>query len=225
MTIADKAGNRQRYDFTEIVRFEIEDDSMYTESDVNKDGQINILDLIIVAQALGTQNTEADVNNDGTVSILDLVAIANEINEDVIAAPIYATQNQIETILSNVSQADDGSRAFRTALHVLQNLLRKMQPDTTALLPNYPNPFNPETWIPYQLAKPAEVRLSIYAADGELVRQLELGNQDAGIYQSRSRAVYWDGKNQIGESVSSGLYFYSLTAGEFSATRRMLIIK
>lgn len=98
-------------------------------------------------------------------------------------------------------------------------------PQTTHLLPNYPNPFNPETWIPYQLAKPAEVSISIYATDGQLVRSLNLGHQSVGIYKSRSRAVYWDGRNGLGESVASGVYFYTLTAGKFNSTRKMLIRK
>ena len=95
----------------------------------------------------------------------------------------------------------------------------------TALLANYPNPFNPETWIPYQLSKPAAVMITIYASNGHVVRQLALGHQPAGVYQSRSRAAYWDGKNALGEPVASGLYFYTLTAGDFSATRKMLIRK
>ncbi|RKU15994.1 hypothetical protein C6501_06055 [Candidatus Poribacteria bacterium] len=95
----------------------------------------------------------------------------------------------------------------------------------TGLLPNYPNPFNPETWIPYQLAKPADVTLTIYALDGTVVRTLSLGHQSVGIYRSKSRAAYWDGKNAQGEPVASGVYFYTLTAGDFSATRKMLIRK
>ena len=98
-------------------------------------------------------------------------------------------------------------------------------PDQTSLLANYPNPFNPETWIPYQLAEPAAVTLRIYAVDGKLVRALDLGHQPVGIYQTRSRAAYWDGRNAVGEPVASGLYFYTLTAGDFSATRKMLIRK
>ena len=98
-------------------------------------------------------------------------------------------------------------------------------PDETALLVNYPNPFNPETWIPYQLAVSAEVALRIYAANGALVRTLDLGHQSAGIYAYRSRAAYWDGKNEVGEPVASGIYFYTLTAGDFTATRKMLIRK
>ena len=100
-----------------------------------------------------------------------------------------------------------------------------VQPPTSALLPNYPNPFNPETWIPYQLAKPADVTLTIYDIKGHVVRTLALGHQRAGIYQNRSRAAYWDGRNAFGEPVASGLYFYTLTAGDFTATRKMLIRK
>ncbi len=98
-------------------------------------------------------------------------------------------------------------------------------PDKDALLANFPNPFNPETWIPYQLAKPAEVSISIYAADGKVVRKLRLGAKSAGTYTSKSRAAHWDGKNQQDEPVASGVYFYTLTAGDFTATRKLLIRK
>ena len=98
-------------------------------------------------------------------------------------------------------------------------------PEVTSLLPNYPNPFNPETWIPYQLAKPADVTLTIYDIQGRVVRALDLGHQRAGMYRSRSRAAYWDGRNAQGEPVASGLYFYTFTAGDFTATRKMLIRK
>ena len=94
-----------------------------------------------------------------------------------------------------------------------------------ALLANFPNPFNPETWIPYQLAKPTEVTITIYNINGHGVRTLELGHQPAGIYQTRSRAAYWDGRNAFGEPVASGVYFYTITAGDFTATRKMLIRK
>ena len=100
-----------------------------------------------------------------------------------------------------------------------------LTPKETLLLPNYPNPFNPETWIPYQLAKSADVTVSIYAADGKLVRRLAFGYQPAGVYRIRSRAAYWDGKNAVGESVASGVYFYTFSAGDFTATRKMLVVK
>ena len=95
----------------------------------------------------------------------------------------------------------------------------------TALLTNYPNPFNPETWIPYRLSEPAEVSVSIYSVDGKLVRTLELGQVPAGVYSDKERAAYWDGRNAAGEPVASGVYFYTLRAGDFSATRKMVIRK
>ena len=98
-------------------------------------------------------------------------------------------------------------------------------PVETALFPNYPNPFNPETWIPYQLTEATDVKLTIYDVRGREVRQLALGHRLAGFYRSRGRAAYWDGRNAFGEKVASGLYFYTLTAGEFTATGKMLIQK
>ena len=98
-------------------------------------------------------------------------------------------------------------------------------PATTALLTNFPNPFNPETWIPYQLAKPAEVTLTLYDIRGVVVRELKLGHQPAGIYHNRSRAIHWDGRNAFGEKVATGVYFYTLKAGDFTATRKLLIRK
>lgn len=95
----------------------------------------------------------------------------------------------------------------------------------TSVLPNYPNPFNPETWIPYQLVKSSDVSVSIYSADGKLVRTLALGHKPAGIYYDKSRAIYWNGKNSQGEPVASGIYFYTLKAGDFTATRKMLMLK
>ena len=99
------------------------------------------------------------------------------------------------------------------------------EPEQSLLLQNYPNPFNPETWIPYQLAEDTSVSVSIYDTTGQLVRTLALGFQAAGFYNSQGRAAYWDGRNSVGEPVASGLYFYTLTAGDFTATRKMLIRK
>ena len=95
----------------------------------------------------------------------------------------------------------------------------------TALFQNFPNPFNPETWLPYQLAADAPVNLRIYNIRGQLVRKLDIGVQKAGSYRAQESAAYWDGSNQLGESVSSGVYFYTMQAGAFQATRRMLILK
>ncbi len=201
--------------------------------DVNRDGVVSILDLILVAQQLGKKvapNSPVDVNRDGVVSILDLIGIAQGIgNTTAPAAPAPSSLGvNPETIAAWIAQAqvaDDGSLAFKQGIANLQNLLAALIPEETALLANYPNPFNPETWIPYQLAESAEVTLTIYDMNGEVVRRLAVGHRGAGIYQSQNRAVYWDGRNQLGESVASGLYFYTLTAGTFTETRRMLILK
>ena len=202
-----------------------------TTGDVNRDGVISILDLILVAQQLGKRvpaGSPVDVNGDGVVSILDLIRVAQGIAGSP-AAPAAGTGSvdaaMIEAWIAQARLEDDGSLAFKQGIENLQNLLASLIPEETALLRNYPNPFNPETWIPYQLAESAEVTLTIYDINGQLVRRLAVGHQAAGMYQSRSRAVYWDGRNQLGESVASGLYFYTLTAGEFSATRKMLILK
>ena len=98
-------------------------------------------------------------------------------------------------------------------------------PEHSALLQNFPNPFNPDTWIPYQLKEGSEVTIRIYSVSGELVRTLELGNKAAGLYVSRDRATRWDGRNKFGALVASGLYFYSIRAGDFSAVRKLIILK
>ncbi len=226
MNIMDKAQNYLRADFAEIVRFKVDDDTVYAKSDVNEDGVTNILDLVFIA-AFDASNDKADVNNDGTINILDLIVVASQFGEEDIAAPgVYsATADQIQSWLTQAMQADDGSHTFRRGIYVLQNLLLTILPDTTTLLPNYPNPFNPETWIPYNLAKPADVSLTIYAVNGAVVRTFALGYQDAGMYQSRSRAAYWDGTNDVGERVGSGVYYYQLQVGKMSYLRKMVILK
>ena len=202
-----------------------------TTGDVNRDGVVSILDLILVAQQLGKRvsaGSAVDVNGDGVVSILDLILVSQGIAGSP-AAPVARTDSvDAATIQAWIAQAqleDDGSLAFKQGIENLLNLLTSLIPEETALFANYPNPFNPETWIPYQLAGSAAVTLTIYDLNGKMIRRLRVGHQAAGMYRSRSRAVYWDGRNQLGESVASGVYFYTLTAGEFTATRRMLILK
>ena len=201
--------------------------------DVNRDGVVSILDLILIAQQLGRRvaaGSPVDLNGDGVVSILDLILTARSLgNTTASAAPSVGTESldaaTIEAWIAQARLEDDGSLAFKEGIEVLENLLASSIPKETALLANYPNPFNPETWIPYQLAESAEITLTIYDMNGQLVRRLALGHQAAGMYRSRSRAAYWDGRNQLGESVASGLYFYTLTGDDFTATRRMLILK
>ena len=200
--------------------------------DVNGDEVVNIEDLKFVAAHFGkVGQNKADVNVDNVVDIRDLLLVAGGINSDA-AAPSIAqltftdlTVQEIQTWLSQTFQLDLNDANYQRGIAVLQQLLVALTPKETALLPNYPNPFNPETWIPYQLAEPADVSISIYAIDGKLVRTLNLGHQSTGIYQDKSRAAYWDGRNTIGEPVASGVYFYTFKAGEFTATRKMLIRK
>jgi flagellar hook assembly protein FlgD len=95
----------------------------------------------------------------------------------------------------------------------------------SVLLPNYPNPFNPETWIPYRLSQDEKVSIEIYSLSGQRVRTLTLGEKAAGNYVSRHKAAYWDGNNDTGEAVASGVYFYVIRAGEFEAARRMAVLR
>ncbi len=206
--------------------------------DVNADGQVSILDLILIAQNFGeaaSPNSRTDVNRDGVVSILDLILVAQHMGESTGAASpsMLVTDNIIENLDPVVIQAwieraqleDDGSVAFREGVAYLQSLLALLLPEETTLLPNYPNPFNPETWIPYQLATDTDVEIRIYDTRGSLVRSLALGHQREGYYTSKSRAVYWDGRNDVGERVASGVYFYQLQAEGLSYLRKMVILK
>ena len=201
--------------------------------DVNEDGVTNLADLALVSQAMGKpiENPRTDVNGDGVVDGEDFALVAGHLNEGAAAAPSNValtaglTLETVEWALNILHAENTGSPAFRRGIAKFEQLLALLVPDKTLLLANYPNPFNPETWMPYQLAKSADVTVSIYAADGKLVRELDFGHQPAGVYRIRSRAAYWDGKNAVGESVASGVYFYTFTAGDFTATRKMLIRK
>ncbi len=202
-------------------------------ADVNSDGVVDLADLAIVAQAMGkpVENPRADVNADGVVDGEDFALVAANLGEGEAAAPSQAalparfTRERVEWALNLLHAENTGSPAFRRGIAKLEGFLELLMPDKTLLLANYPNPFNPETWIPYQLANPAEVTVTIYAANGAVVRKLDLGHQRAGSYASQSRAAYWDGRNEVGESVASGVYFYTLSAGDFAATRKMVIQK
>jgi hypothetical protein len=196
--------------------------------DVNRDGVVNILDLIRVAQQLGKRvyaDSPEDINGDGIVNIFDLTLVAQGIAGAAAPPAQGIDSTTIQMWISEARLANDSSLLFRQGIANLETLLATLIPKETALLANYPNPFNPETWIPYQLSVPSEVTLTIYDMNGGVVRRLEMGHQPAGMYWSRNSALYWDGRNQRGESVASGLYFYALRAGDFTATRKMLVGK
>ena len=203
-----------------------------TVGDINRDGVVDILDLTIVGARFGQRgHNSADINGDGFVDIVDLVLVAGAFGGEG-AAP--SAQPQALELLSAADVQSWLSQAQRLALTdpvylrgitVLEQLHAALIPQENALLPNYPNPFNPETWIPYRLAEDAFVTLTIYDGSGQVVRTLDIGHQAAASYESRAKAIYWDGRNEFGEQVASGIYFYTLTTGNYSATRRMLISK
>ena len=209
--------------------------NLFSASDVNEDEQINVADLVLVSNAIGQSNlanVRLDVNGDGFVTIADLIQVAQYLGQSTyssapaqVVVPAGLTHETVQDWIDSARLEDDGSLVFRQGIAKLEYLLTLIIPEKTALLANYPNPFNPETWIPYHLSEPAEVALTIYSIDGKVVRHLDLGHQPAGFYQSRSRAVHWDGRNNVGERVASGIYFYTFKAGDFSTTRKMLIRK
>ncbi len=224
--LVDPDGNRTfaRVQDAQVVR------SVVT-GDANRDGVVNIQDLVLVASLFGRQNEYADVNGDGIVDIADLVLVASAIGGGAGAPAISGravgtlSAADVRHWLTQAEQFSLTDAKYQPGMRYLQQLLAALTPTETVLLANYPNPFNPETWIPYRLANPAKVTVSIHAADGKWVRTLALGQQPAGIFEGRHRAAYWDGKNAVGEPVASGVYFYTLTTGDFAATRKMLIRK
>ena len=200
--------------------------------DVNGDGKVDNVDASLVASGLDTGNAKYDVNSDGTVNFLDLLLVFENRDEDAAAAPaivgmkLNAVQiDRIEEQIDLLIATNDRSPAALRTLVYLQQLLATARPEKTQLFANYPNPFNPETWIPYELATDTHVRLTIYNTQGVVIRTLEFGHQSAGYYTDRDRAAYWDGRNALGEQVASGLYFYQLETDEMSSMRKMVILK
>ena len=211
-------------------------------ADINSDGVVNVLDLVVIASELGKAGTNlaADVNGDGVVNILDLILVAGMF-EDAAAAP--SAQPQVpETLtaveihgwLTDARALEIRDPTMKRGFSVLEQLLIALTPKETELLANYPNPFNPETWIPYRLAEDAFVTLAIYDPSGRVVRTFDVGHRIASVYENRSKAIHWDGKNNLGEQVASGIYFYQLRvensrseteAGDYAATRKMVILK
>ena len=140
---------------------------------------------------------------------------------DILMVEVRDTSGELIRTLHHEINAEDIRRAFTELILTREDL----KPEQTALLPNYPNPFNPETWLPYQLANDTHSAIRIYSQEGELVRSLDLGFQQAGYYVGKSRAAYWNGRNSSGELLASGVYFYQLFTPESTATRKMVILK
>jgi outer membrane protein assembly factor BamB len=267
--------------------------------DVNGDGVVDILDLVLVGKNYGSSGPEGDVNGDGKVDILDLVLVGKHYGEKVgMGAPRMREEKRLgigggavsgevvsgwavgervtleRQMWAVVSRYDRGQpsavhstfqrieggvptgdiairigdvgvafvglgRPFdRLPLHALSDdaigvtvdgrmvriALREV-PKVTELLPNYPNPFNPETWMPFRLARDGEVVIRIYDVRGRLVRDLDLGMLEAGVYEGKGRAAYWDGRNEMGEEVSSGIYVIEFSVGRYRAFRKMCLVR
>ena len=205
----------------------------YQAEDVDADGDVDINDLVAVVENFGlVPPGRYNVDGDNDVDADDIRAVFNAVSAaEAEAAPALAqtrithTAKTLHHYVQQTKQAGVDANVHR-GLAVLEELIEPfLLPDETSLLRNYPNPFNPETWFPYQLSSAADVTFAIYSVNGTLVRTLSLGHQAAGVYRSKSRAAYWDGRNAFGEPVASGIYFYTLTAGTFTATGKMLIRK
>ena len=202
--------------------------------DINGDGSVDSTDVDALLLVVLAELTDAkyDVNGDGAVDAKDIRAVNANLDAGAAGAPtllgkqfsaleVSRLQEQIELLIAT----DDRSPAAIKTLIYLQQLIALARPEKTQLLTNYPNPFNPETWIPYELATDTDVKITIYSSTGVVVRTLQFGYQSAGYYTDRERAAYWDGKNAQGEQVASGVYFYQLETDDMSSLRKMVILK
>ena len=164
-----------------------------------------------------------------------MVTVAGNFGKsDVAAAPTvlareltFTTQQKlsVQSAIVELKDMPMRSEAEELVLSLLIAILPERLPEQTQLLPNYPNPFNPETWIPFELNQDSDVSLAIYDMAGRLVRRLDIGFQKAGTYLQRDRAICWDGRTQSGEQVASGTYFYTLKTEGYVSTQKMIILK
>ena len=207
----------------------------FMQWDINNDGIIDIQDLLIISDGFGKtpiDNPKIDVNNDGSVDIIDLLIVAAHIGESAIASGPTIQSVDAADILSVINkwlvdarQVDQSNNTLRKGIEVLEAFTNTVIPFKTDLFPNYPNPFNPETWIPYDLAHDSNVNFTIYNLKGEIIWELDLGFKNAGSYKTKEQAAYWDGRNSHGDLVASGVYFYSLQTQHKNVTRKMVIMK
>ncbi len=222
--------------------------------DVNQDSDVDEADLYLITATMtgespdvngdglvnGEDREAADANRDGLVDTDDLLFVFEKQDRPVrLAPPLLSVQDtdlnwqlleridagQLRVQLAILSAKSDGSLKYQQTIAFLQAILITIQPNQTLLLANYPNPFNPETWIPYQLARGSNVWIAIYDTKGAVVRRLALGYRSEGYYRIPSRAAYWDGRNNVGERVASGIYFYQLETDDVSLLRKMVILK
>jgi len=211
--------------------------------DVDGDGEITALDASKILQHIvglislsDSQLEAADVTGNGSVTALDAALVLQHTVglitqfpvEKTPTAPILNDKAERQLLKAAISKLENTHLNYeqRRVFGQLKHLVEETSKSTrTTLLQNYPNPFNPETWIPFKLASDADVTITIYNIRSELIRTLNIGRKQAGTYVDKGRAGYWNGRNEFGERVASGVYFYMLQAGYFSAMRRMLIVK
>ena len=199
---------------------------------IDLDGTVDIVDLLLVARAFGAAGDSGreDVNRDGVVDILDLIVVAQHFGDTVVAAsparsPLAAHSHDLRAWLQMARDADDGSVGFARGMRVLRQLAQSAEEQAVGLLPNYPNPFNPETWIPFSLPEDSVVTIRIYSGTGAAVRTFDLGYVPRGDHRLRGDAVRWDGRNDLGEPVASGAYTIELDAGGVRERRRVTLAR
>jgi hypothetical protein len=219
--------------------------------DVVPDSVIDVLDMIAVGQHLANPQLAAlltvegdtglipdaheynpDVDRNGIVDVDDLILVSNHFGEayqdsDTARQPNLRVEARraYDLISAGPPNSPDISKLKAHLMHLLAMDRSTSLPALSRLLPNYPNPFNPDTWMPYHLAQAGHVTIRIYNISGQLARTLNLGHKEAGFYTSKSNAAHWDGKNDSGEELASGLYFYTMRAGDFAAIRKMLLVE
>jgi hypothetical protein len=210
----------------------------YPSWDVNKDGIVNVIDMVLVGQYLGgsiiaPQYPNPDVNGDSIVDTRDIVLVGKHFGEvyssSAPSQDLWSIDPQYLPILAEIYAIMEAEPSADPNFIATKSLIFRLMASAgiirTEVFQNYPNPFNPETWIPYQLAEDSEVTVRIYNSAGRLIRTLDLGHRAVGSYITRDAAAYWDGKTDTGEYVSSGVFFYTIQAGEFTATKKMAVEK
>jgi hypothetical protein len=206
--------------------------------DLDKSGRIDVTDLVLIGNYLGkSANTinkqELDINNDGKIDIQDVVMIGKRFgtiySPNAPSDDIWNIDEKYLLVLVKIYNYMNYNSSdvpeFIDVKELIRKLISSIKVTQTKVYNNFPNPFNPGTWIPYQLAKDSDVIIRIYDIKGRLVKTMELGYRKAGAYLARDVSAYWDGRNEAGDQVSSGIYFYSFQAGSFNVIRKMIVVR
>ncbi|MBT3268381.1 hypothetical protein HN371_14595 [Candidatus Poribacteria bacterium] len=228
VTVNVRAGDGSAWDFS--FTMPIQTGQVTQAADMNADGTVDIADILVAATRYGRDPSlrpAADLNRDDRVDMADMVIVdaARDDRRPMAPAARLGADALVRRWLDEGRRSDDGSALFADGVAALERILRALLPRAAALWPNYPNPFNPETWIPFDLTEPASVTVTIYDVAGSLIREIRVGWTPAGTYRESRRAAHWDGRNTYGEQVASGVYVYELRAGAYRAARRMIVRK